>query len=126
MVRFRFAKRQYYRSLETSEEKTALGVKAQVEETLGLLKRGRLSLPPGATPDDAGTFILSGGKVAQRPKVAPVPKKLKEATDAYFAELPEGAKAASSLLTENASARPRSSQKERAAPDSRPATIQVG
>jgi integrase len=100
LIRFRFANRQYYRSIETTDEKTALGVKAQVEETLGLLKRGRLSLPQGATPDDVGVFILSGGKVTQRPRVAPAAKTLKEVTDAYFAELPEGAKAASSLYTE--------------------------
>ena len=58
------------------------------------------ALPPGATPDDAGIFILSGGKVSQRPNIAPTAKTLKEVTDAYFAELPEGAKAASSLATE--------------------------
>jgi len=100
LIRFRFAGRQYYRSLETSEEKQARGVKAQVEETLGLLRRGRLTLPDGAGPDEAGQFIISGGQVARRPVVAPAAKTLKEVTDAYFADLPEGAKAASSLYTE--------------------------
>ena len=42
LIRFRFSGRQYYRSLETTDEKAAKGVKAVVEETLGLLKRGRL------------------------------------------------------------------------------------
>jgi hypothetical protein len=71
LVRFRFGSRQYYRSLGTADEKQANGVKAQVEETLWLLKRGRLSLPAGAGPDEAAIFILSGGKATQRPVVAP-------------------------------------------------------
>ncbi len=100
LIRFRFGGRQFYRSLGTAEEKAAKGVKAQVEETLGLLKRGRLSLPPGAGPDEAALFIMSGGKATQRPVVAPAAKTLKEVTDAYFAELPEGAKAVSSIYTE--------------------------
>ena len=100
LIRFRFSGRQYYRSLETQEEKKAQGIKAQVEETLSLLKRGILELPEGTTADDAGVFILSGGKIAQRPSVVAAAKSLKEITDAYFAELPEGAKAASSLYTE--------------------------
>jgi integrase len=100
LVRFRFGGRQYYRSLDTTDEKQANGAKAQVEETLGLLKRGRLALPPGAGADEAGLFIISGGKVAHRPTVTPTGKTLKEVTDAYFAELPEGAKAASSVYTE--------------------------
>jgi len=100
LIRFRFSGRQYYRSLDTTDQKEANGVKAQVEETLGLLKRGRLSLPPGAGADEAGLFIISGGKITHRPVVAPAAKTLKEVTDAYFAELPEGAKAAGSVYTE--------------------------
>jgi hypothetical protein len=100
LVRFRFGGRQYYRSLDTTDEKVANGAKAQVEETLGLLKRGRLSLPAGAGPDEAGLFIISAGKIAQRPTVALTAKTLKEVTDAYFTELPEGTKAASSVYTE--------------------------
>jgi integrase len=100
LIRFRFADVQYYRSLETKDEKTALGAKAQVEETLGLLRRGRISLPEGADSDNAGLFVLSGGKVSQRPTVVAPAKTLKEVCDAYFAELSEGAKAASSICTE--------------------------
>jgi integrase len=99
LIRFRFSGRQYYRSLDTTEEKKAQGIKAQVEETIGLLKRGRLSLPEGATADDAGVFILSGGKVSKQPRASSA-KTLKEITDAYFAALPEGAKAGSSVYTE--------------------------
>ncbi len=100
LIRFRFAGRQYYRSLETADEDRAKGIKAQVEETLDLLKRGRIALPEGATHDDAGIYILSGGKVLRRPSVAAASKTLKEVTDAYFADLPEGAKAKTSINTE--------------------------
>jgi integrase len=100
LIRFRFGGRQYYRSLDTDEENKAKGVKAQVEETLGLIKRGRLSLPDGATHDDAAVFILSGGKTTRRPTIDRVSKTLKQVTEAYFNELPEGAKAATSLSTE--------------------------
>jgi hypothetical protein len=100
LIRFRFAGRQYYRSLETADEDRAKGIKAQVEETLDLLKRGRIALPEGATHDDAGIYILSGGKVLRRPSVAAASKTLKEVTDAYFADLPEGAKAKTSITTE--------------------------
>ena len=100
LIRFRFAGRQFYRSLETTDDDRAKGIKAQVEETLDLLKRGRIALPEGATHDDAGIFILSGGKVLRRPTVVPASKTLKEVTDAYFAELPEGAKAANSIGAE--------------------------
>lgn len=100
LIRFRFGGRQYYRSLDTTDEGSAKGVKALVEETLGLLKRGRLSLPERADPDEAALFIISGGKITRRPTVEPPAKTLKEVTDAYFAELPEDVKAASSLYTE--------------------------
>lgn len=100
LIRFRFSGRQYYRSLDTTEEKKAQGIKAQVEETIGLLKRGRLSLPEGVTADDAGVFVLSGGKATKQPRVSSAAKTLKEVSDACFAALPEGAKAGSSVYTE--------------------------
>jgi hypothetical protein len=99
-IRFRFLGRQYYRSLETVNETEARGVKAVVEETLSLLKRGRLTLPEGAGPDEAALFIISGGTIAKRPVVSSAPKTLKKVSDAYFAELPDGAKAEASIYTE--------------------------
>jgi integrase len=100
LIRFRFGGRQYYRTIDTASEKLANGVKTQVEETIGLIKRGRLSLPEGISGDEAGLFIISGGKISQQPSIAAPAKTLQQVKDAYFAELPEGAKAASSLYTE--------------------------
>ena len=99
-IRFRFSGRQYYRSIDTSDQKRALQVKHQVEETLDLLKRGRISLPEGANMDEAGWFIVSGGRLSTNPSVSTTSRTLNAATDAYFESLPEGAKAGSSLYTE--------------------------
>ena len=101
-IRFRFGGRQYFRSLETSDEEEARRAKDRVEETIGLLARGRISLPEGTTAEDAGLFIMSGGRVVgkgKRPQLQAT-KTLKQAIDAYFDSLPENAKAASSLRTE--------------------------
>jgi integrase len=96
-VRFRVGKKEYFRSCETSDETEAQGVLTSVKETISLLKRGRLTIPSDV--DDVGKWVVSGGRVAAKPKV----KKtctLKEVIDAYFASIPEGAKSANSLLTE--------------------------
>jgi len=79
-IRFRFSGRQYYRSLDTSDGKQALRIKDQVEETLDLLKRGRISLPEVVTADEAGMFIISGGRIAEEPAASATGKTLKEAT----------------------------------------------
>jgi integrase len=100
LLRFRFDGRQYYRSLNTDSETAAQNIKGQVDETIALLKQGRLSLPEGADSEAIGHFILSGGRVDQRPTAAPKPKPLKEVVDAYFDSLPDGSKAKSSLDTE--------------------------
>lgn len=99
-IRFRFSGRQYYRSLDTSDGKRALRIKGQVEETLELLKRGRIALPEGATADEAGMFIMSGGRIAKEPTASTKGRSLKKVTGLYFEALPEGAKADSSLCTE--------------------------
>lgn len=96
-IRFRFGGQQFYRSLETDDEKTATGLVATVEETLGLLKTGRLTIPTDA--EDVGAWIVSGGKVTAKPKVKEV-HTLKGVIDAYFDSIPAGAKSDNSLLTE--------------------------
>jgi len=101
-IRFRYAGRQFYRSLDTRSERDALQAKAQVEETIGLLNRGRISVPDNATLDEAGQFILSGGREV-RPRRQPRLREsctLSQAAEAYFESFPPGSKAESSLSTE--------------------------
>lgn len=62
-LRWRFAGRRYRRSLFTTDRDVAEAAKARAEETLRLIKQGFLVVPAWATHDDAGTFILSGGKL---------------------------------------------------------------
>lgn len=96
-VRFWFGGKQYFRSLETDQEKTANGMLATVEETLGLLKTGRLTIP--ADVEDIGAWIVSGGKVTAKPKAKEV-HSIEDVVADYFASIPAGAKADSSLATE--------------------------
>ena len=96
-VRFRFGGKQYFRSLETDNEKTAAGMLATIDETLGLVKTGRLPIPSDV--EDVGAFIVSGGKVTAKPK-AKETHTLKDVVTAYFASIPAGAKASNSLTTE--------------------------
>lgn len=81
VVRFYHAGNRYMRSCNTSDEAVAQGVAARIDETLRLLKSGRLTIPREAEP---GTWIVSDGKVASKP--AAVPKaaiRLGEVCDGY-------------------------------------------
>ena len=59
-IRFRYAGKPYKRSLKTTDKRDAGAVVGRVEETIRLLERGRLNIPPDADP---GVFILSDGKL---------------------------------------------------------------
>ena len=67
---FRFGGTQFLPSLKTEDESEAKGTKALVEETIRLLNTGRLSLPLDATREKTLTYILSGGKLTEKPIVA--------------------------------------------------------
>jgi len=101
-IRFRYAGRQFYRSLDTHSERAALQAKAQVEETIGLLNRGRVALPKDASLDEAAQFIISGGREIRPRRQARLRESctLKQAGEAYFESFPPGSKAESSLATE--------------------------
>ena len=68
--------------------------------TLDLIKRGILSIPPETSYREAGTFILTGGKIAT--VTTPVKKPtLAQVIQEYLGELPSGAKADSTAKTEH-------------------------
>ncbi len=92
-IRFGYGSKEYRRSLKTADRVEANSVLGRVEETIRLLERGRLELPPGADP---GTFILSDGKLNGKP----VPFQaftLKDLLSQYHETLPEGAKATATI-----------------------------
>ena len=67
LIKFHFGGKRFTRSCQTQKEGAANLLKARVEETISLLNTGRLVMPED-TPDP-GTWIISGGKVQQKPKL---------------------------------------------------------
>ena len=92
----------YNRSLGEVSAEDAEARKKRIEATLLDLSTGRLTMPPDA---DAGLFILSDGKVANKPRAAAEKVREEKVTlrtlwERYRADLPPGAKEPSSLKTE--------------------------
>ena len=69
---FRWGGRKLKKTVKTTSRKDAEAL-LRLEENISLLERGRIELPPGA---DIGTFLLSDGKVAQKPKAETAPKPI--------------------------------------------------
>lgn len=92
---FRFGGRRFKRSLHTKHQRKADAAASHVEENLRLVGEGRLELPDNV---DVPTFLLSDGKLAEKPKVASN-IKLGSLFDEYKARTPEGALEASSIQT---------------------------
>ena len=82
----RFGGQRFVRSLKTDDEEEAMSRKMRLEENIRLVESGRLQLPEGA---DVITFLLSDGKLAQKP-VADRTLTLSQLFDAFFAAIPEG------------------------------------
>lgn len=93
LVRFRYNGRSYKRSLHTGSEREARAVAGRIEETIQLIERGRIEMPPNADP---ASFILSDGKRVGEKKAAET-LTLKGLFDIYQEELPAGAKEESTL-----------------------------
>jgi integrase len=92
---FRFQGRRYYFAVGNVSEAQALAKGAEVDETLALLERGRLSLPEGVALED---FVAAGGKV---PKVSARPETVtaRQLFDSYLATHSNGTVEESSLRT---------------------------
>jgi integrase len=88
--------RRYAARLKTANEREAEAIAGSVERTLQLLQQRVLVLPEGA---DLVTFVLSGGKQAEKPKPPPKPLTLGELRDLYVAAHSLGAMEANSLQT---------------------------
>ncbi|MCE9546351.1 MAG: tyrosine-type recombinase/integrase, partial [Planctomycetia bacterium] len=98
-VAFRFSGLRFQRSLETENQKKAEGLLANIEETMALIKRGRIEIPDGLTTDQMWQFVRSGGKQTSLPRVVrTVPQS--EVWTAYLDSFPAGSKAETSLATE--------------------------
>jgi hypothetical protein len=101
---FRYAGRQYNRTIDVKSHREAERACAVIEETIQDIERGKLIMAPEADP---AAFILSGGKVAWRPEPvskafheAPPPPTLKQVFETYAATPTPGSKEANSIETE--------------------------
>ena len=103
-IRFRWG-RAFKRPLKLDGEAQARTICGNVDETITLLKRGVIAIPDGA---DVGAFILSGGKVAGKPKILPAEVSepaaqrltLGDLWDIYLEKIPERSKEATTRATE--------------------------
>ncbi len=81
-VKFRFAGKQVFRSIKTSNPKEASRLQGQIERTLHDLETGRLVLSEDA---DLWRFVLSDGKLSKRQTAPKKAATLGDLIDAYFA-----------------------------------------
>lgn len=95
---FRWGGQQLKKTVKTTNRSDAEAILIRLEENIGLVERGRLQMPPDA---DIATFLLSDGKMTQRPKVEPTPKPLTldDLRDLYVKALSCGPIEANSLQT---------------------------
>ena len=87
--------RRYPASLKTTNEREANAIAGSVERTLQLLEQRVLEMPNGS---DLVTFVLSGGKQAEKPKPPPI-RTLKELHESYLKAHELGAMEVNSLDT---------------------------
>ncbi len=84
IIMFRWGGQQYRRSCETANKGSAGSIKARVEDTIRLLKLGRIEVPKGADP---GVWIMSDGKLTAKPKAKGGQlRRLGAICDAYLAD----------------------------------------
>jgi integrase len=95
---FRWGGRRHKKTLRTTDLDEAQGVLRRFERNVGLVEDGTLTLPPDA---DVGAFLLSDGKLTQKPDTVPVPKAvtLADLRDAYVEALAGGPMEANSKAT---------------------------
>jgi hypothetical protein len=96
-ILFHFGKppRQFHKSLDTTDAKTAEAAKGRIESTLQAIEQGWLTIPPNA---DFWQFVFSGGKLANKPSVADL-LTLEGLFEKYEQEMPAGTMEANSLAT---------------------------
>ena len=90
LVRFRYEGRSYKRSLHTHSEREATAILGRIDETILLIERGRLDVPPNADP---AAFILSDGKRTGEKKNGEA-LSLRRLFETYKTELPVGRRGA--------------------------------
>ncbi len=100
-ISFRWAGKKVRKTVRARSRADADAILKRFEETLDLVQRGRIEVPPDCP--DIGAFLLSDGKVVPKPPSAaePPPKAvaLREVVDRYLAVHANGAMEKNSLAT---------------------------
>jgi integrase len=99
---FRYGGKQFNKTIRVKDDREALRACALIDETIQDLERGKLTLPPGADP---AAFIISGGKLAEKPSVVSFAATVKQVFDTYTENLTPGSKERNSTVTESIHAR---------------------
>ena len=86
-VAFRFRGQRFKKSLGTSNTQKAEARLHQLEENLGLVKKGRMVIPEDADPAE---FLLSNGQLDGKPKPKAKLKTLRQYSDAFMDSIPDG------------------------------------
>ena len=86
MSAFALGTRRFKRSLHTDSEAKATTLMGRMEENIDFVRRGKLTIPPGA---DIPTFLLTDGQLGV-PVTAPETLTLKQLIERYDAALPPG------------------------------------
>ena len=90
-IMFRYGGKQFQKSLDTKDEKTAEGMKGKIELILRELEHGRKHLPTGA---DLWEFLKTDGQRLEKVK-APTVVTLTDLFERYLTEMPAGTMEAS-------------------------------
>ena len=98
VVMYRFDGRQQRRSLGTDDEKEARGKLREINETLSLIKSGRITVPEPATNETVWTILRSGGRITKPVKL--INRTLGEVVEAYFASMPKDVKSEETIRRE--------------------------
>ena len=107
-IAFRYLSKQYTRSLGTGDERAAEAARGRIEETLQLIRIGRIVVPVNAEP---GTWIVSDGRISGRKGAGraeratgdhegPIASTIGAMIATYRSELPAGAKEDNTLAIE--------------------------
>jgi integrase len=99
LVTFRYGGKQFTKSAGTKDQAMARRIKSRVETTIFELTQGFIELPDGA---DAGEFIVTGGKRAEKPVLVAPAKGLTLGNlfHLYDEHFPSGAKAGTTKAME--------------------------
>ncbi len=93
---FEISGQTFKRSLQTTDQRVALGRLAAVNRRIEMLERGEVDLPPDV---DLPTFLLNDGRPKKVPLILPPSRTLAKIIPEFFQSIPAGSLEANTLKT---------------------------